>query len=562
MNLKYAVFVLAMATGVVKGQKQDYQMPLNIPALLSGNYGELRANHFHSGIDFKTQGVVGKPVFAVMDGYVSRVSVSPWGYGLAIYLTHPNGTTSVYGHLDRFNKTIAKYVSDHQYKNETFSADLTLKPNEIKVKKGEEIARAGNSGSSGGPHLHFEIRNTKTEEPLDPLAYLPAVFKDTTKPKLKSVVVYAKEDEGVVNGLATQKEFPYVIPQKGKGAPHIKGPINAWGEIAFGVKANDYMDGVSNIFGVKTVALVVDKDTVFKSNIDRYRFDETRYLNAWIDYDLWRTNRSFVTKSYVENGNKLRFLNAKRQGWVTIDEERPYDVTYVLSDYFGNTTKVKFAVQGKKQAIPKEERTYDKIFKYNADNNFGNKKVKLDIDKGNLYDHVYFTYKERPDTAGYASIHVLNDKPIPLHKSGTVRIKVEDDKLENKRAYGIASVDKGRKRWIGGTYKNGWVEASIRELGSFTIIADTAKPSISAVGKDKWAANKKITLKIGDNLSGVQDYKCKIDGKFVVFALDGKTGLLTYKIEPARVAPGKHVLEVWLVDQCGNERTYKQNFAY
>lgn len=239
MRTRFLLFLLLFSS-LLRAQEAYYTDPLKIPLLLSGSFAELRSNHFHSGIDIKTQGVTGLPVYAVADGAVSRIVVSPTGYGNALYIDHPNGTTSVYGHLLRFSPEIQNYVKDKQYEKQSFKVDLKVPSYLFKVKKDEEIAKSGNSGSSGGPHLHFEIRDTKSEEPLNPLEYGFSVV-DNTPPKIFSLLVVPLSDTSTVNQQRTEKSYPVVFYD---GKYHLKNNpiIPAYGEIGFAIQANDYFD--------------------------------------------------------------------------------------------------------------------------------------------------------------------------------------------------------------------------------------------------------------------------------------------------------------------------------
>ncbi|MFR9165304.1 MAG: M23 family metallopeptidase [Dysgonomonas sp.] len=258
----------------------QYDSPLKIPVYLSANFGELRNNHFHSGIDIKTQGVINKPVYSVADGYISRISVSPSGYGLALYITHPEtGQTSVYGHLESFIPSVEKYVKSKQYEQESFRVNLSPEKNEFPVKRGQLIAYSGNTGSSGGPHVHFEIRDTETEHPLDPLVYYTDIIKDNVPPDLRGIAVYPIAEKGVVNNSSTPLRQNVTKAKNGNYLP-LKTDISAWGTIGIGVKAYDKMSATSNIYGVKIVRLYVDDNKVFESDINRYSFDETRALNS------------------------------------------------------------------------------------------------------------------------------------------------------------------------------------------------------------------------------------------------------------------------------------------
>ena len=225
----YKLYIAILFFFIQTISAQQLRQPFDFPILLSGNFGELRNNHFHSGIDFKTQGVEGKPIHAVQDGYVSRISVSPWGYGNGLYLTHPDGTTTVYGHLQRFAPSIARYIKTQQYEQESFNVNLFLDPDQLPVKKGEIVAYSGNTGSSGGPHLHFEVRDTESEEVLDPIEYFKEKITDTRAPKIQGILVCPQPGKGVVNGSSRKLELKPVTAKNGKQT--ITGKIEAWGEI-------------------------------------------------------------------------------------------------------------------------------------------------------------------------------------------------------------------------------------------------------------------------------------------------------------------------------------------
>ena len=360
---------------IINTNAQQLRNPFDFPILLSGNFGELRSNHFHSGIDFKTQGVEGKPVHTVQEGYVSRISVSPWGYGNGLYITHPDGTTTVYGHLQKFSKKIANYVKEQQYAQESFNVNLFLTPDLLPVEKNEVVALSGNTGSSGGPHLHFEIRDTETEEVMDPLDYFSDRITDTRPPKIQGIQIVPIEGKGVVNGKSKKLEIKPVTAKNGKQT--ITGKIEAWGEIGLAVKAYDYMDNTTNIYGVREITLTADSQVIFHSNLDKFAFDETRYLNTFTDYEEWKDHRSFYMRSFIEPGNRLRFLESVNRGILRIDEPRTYHLTYTLADAFGNATRLSIWIEGKKQEIPQIDTTHTELFHWGSENRFGAKGIRL-----------------------------------------------------------------------------------------------------------------------------------------------------------------------------------------
>ena len=408
MQIHHILAGIILLAGITSNiaEAQQLRKPMDIPVLLSGNFGELRSNHFHSGIDFKTQGVEGKPIHSVQDGYVSRISVSPWGYGNGLYITHPDGTTTVYGHLQKFSQKITAYLKEKQYEQESFNVNLSLTPDELPVKEGELVALSGNTGSSGGPHLHFEVRDTETEEPMDPIEYYKDLIKDTQAPKIQGIMVYSMPGKGVVNGSRRKLELKPVTAKNGKQT--LTGKIEAWGEIGLAVKGYDYMDNTSNIYGIKDITLTADSQVIFHSNLDRFAFDETRYLNSFTDFEEWNEHRSFYIKSFVDPGNRLRFIESLNRGILTIDEPRTYHLTYKLADAFGNTTQLSIRIEGKEQPIPEIDTENAELFHWWSDNRFGAKGIRLTIPKGNLYDDLYFRYSVKEDSAALGATHILH----------------------------------------------------------------------------------------------------------------------------------------------------------
>lgn len=540
-------------------EAQQLRKPMDIPVLLSGNFGELRSNHFHSGIDFKTQGVEGKPIHSVQDGYVSRISVSPWGYGNGLYITHPDGTTTVYGHLQKFSQKITAYLKEKQYEQESFNVNLSLTPDELPVKEGELVALSGNTGSSGGPHLHFEVRDTETEEPMDPIEYYKDLIKDTQAPKIQGIMVYSMPGKGVVNGSRRKLELKPVTAKNGKQT--LNGKIEAWGEIGLAVKGYDYMDNTSNIYGIKDITLTADSQVIFHSNLDRFAFDESRYLNSFTDFEEWKEHRSFYIKSFVDPGNRLRFIESLNRGILTIDEPRTYHLTYQLADAFGNTTQLSIQIEGKEQPIPEVDTENTELFHWWSDNRFGAKGIRLTIPKGNLYDDLYFRYSVKEDSTALGTTHILHNKPVAFHKSAKLSLRLQTDTLDNKLQYGIVRLQNGRRSWTGGVYRNGWVDADIKETGSYTLGQDLVPPTITPLNPATWVSKQAIALRLSDNLSGVQTYRGEIDGQYVLFEMNSKS-VITYHFDKERLARGKHTLKLVVTDACGNQSTYTYPFTW
>ena len=516
--------------------------PFDFPLLLSGNFGELRANHFHGGVDFKTQGVVGKPIRCIADGYISRVTVTPGGYGQAVYITHDNGYTSVHGHLHRFMTEVQQVVEAYQYEHETFAVDLKFDTDRFPLKQGEVFALAGNEGYSFGPHLHMEIRKTDTEEYIDPLQFYTDQVKDTTAPRAIHVMLYPQAGKGVVNGSSKKKVMALNAQQ---------GMVTAWGKIAAGIKAYDYMDGTSNNYGVRSVTLLVDSVEVFRSTVDGFLPDENRMINAWTDYEEYATRNSWFMRSQILPGNTWRMLQAdEEKGVVTINEERPYRFCYILEDLYGNRRTYRLVVQGKEQAIEPLHRGKH-FLKWNQGNVVQLPGMELVVPKGMLYEDVDLNCRVIADALDISFDYQLHDKPVPLHAGCPLVIGVRNYPVADMSKYYVARKYKGRKSSAGGSFKDGYMHTTIRELGTYSVAVDTVAPSIVPLNKPQWKTGN-IQFKIRDSETGIKDYKVYIDGKFILFKFASKNAVLSC-MHPNRIKRGmKHRMEVVVTDYCGN----------
>ena len=537
-----ALVSVPMALTAQEKSVNPFISPFDFPLLLSGNFGELRANHFHGGVDFKTQGVVGKPIRCIADGYISRVTVTPGGYGQAVYITHDNGYTSVHGHLHRFMAEVQQVVEAYQYEHETFAVDLKFEADRFPLKQGEVFALAGNEGYSFGPHLHMEIRKTDTQEYIDPLQFYTDLLKDTTAPRATHVMLYPQAGKGVVNGSSKKK----VMPLNGQ-----QGMVTAWGKIAAGIKAYDYMDGTSNNYGVRSVTLFVDSVEVFRSTVDGFLPDENRMINAWTDYEEYATRNSWFMRSQILPGNTWRMLQADDEGGVvTINEERPYRFCYVLEDLYGNRHTYRFVVQGKEQTI--EPLHKGKHFlKWNQGNVVQQPGMELVIPKGMLYEDVDLNCRVIADALDISFDYQLHDKAVPLHGGCPLVIGVRNYPVADMSKYYVARKYKGRKSSAGGSFKDGYMHTTIRELGTYSVAVDTVAPSVVPLNKPQWKTGN-IQFKIRDAETGIKDYKVFIDGKFVLFKFASKNATLSC-MHPNRIKRGmKHRMEVIVTDYCGN----------
>ena len=313
---------------------------------LSANMGELRPNHFHAGIDIKTNFATGLPVYAAQDGYVSRVRVSSHGYGNTLYITHPNGLVTVYAHLENFSESIKNYVINYQYKNETFELDHYLTKHLIKIKKGDIIAMSGNTGSSGGPHLHFEVRDS-LERVLNPLQYGFTEIKDNLPPVIQKIAVKPLDINSRVHNEFNLKEWN--VSRKLDGTYQIPNTIEAYGSVGLEIKVYDKMNETSNIYGINCIELFVNGEEVFYHNIETFAFDESKYINVHIDYEYLVSHRQRLERCYVADGNKLSTYNKVRnRGRITIAPNEVKNIEIRVYDTFGNKSILKCSIKGVK----------------------------------------------------------------------------------------------------------------------------------------------------------------------------------------------------------------------
>lgn len=540
--------ILALALGgMLSAQAQHVQesnfcSPFDFPILLSANFGELRPNHFHNGLDIKTQGVTGKPIHCIADGYVSRVAVLHGGYGQVIYVTHPNGLTSVYGHVISFAKNIQACVRQYQYAHETFVCDLKFQPGQFPVKKGDIIALSGNEGASAGPHLHLELRRTETGEYIDPMPYFKHLLKDSKAPVGSLIGIYPIQGKGVVNGSSHKKLL---------AIGNLKQPVHAWGEIYTGISAKDYMDGTSNFYGVHSVTLHVDSVQVFNSTTDKVLPDENRMINGFTDYEELTRTRRLIMRSYKLPGNRLRLLHTnENRGAVTIDEERDYHFRYVLEDNFGNRRTYQFIVKGKRQDIPEYKPEANEMLYWNRTNVIQKPGMELVVPRYHVYENVPLRTDMRGDSSRIAFDYILDAGRTPIHSYCDLSIGLRHMPVADTTKYYIVQKAGKWRSSMGGKYANGWIKTRVRSLGTFSVDVDTIAPQITPIGQGGWRTSRNIRFRIKDMESGIGSYKVYIDGKFVLFGL--KKGILVIQ-DPEKVKKGvPHKLEVTVTDQCGN----------
>ena len=374
---------------------QDYfESPLDIPIVLAGTFGELRSNHFHSGIDIKTQRRQGLPVYAIAEGVVTRIKISHWGYGKALYVAHPNGHTSVYAHLQKFSPEIEAYVKKEQYKKKSYQIELFPKLGDLNVEKGGVIAYTGNTGGSSGPHLHFEIRNSVNEKPTNPLLYGYKV-RDATNPSLIGLFGYPLSEEAHVNG--SQEKIQLNFKKQADGS-FMSDKVTALGTIGFGFNGFDRQDMAANKNGVFSVRQTVNGKVYSDYDFEKFSFGETRYINTLIDYAHFAKLKQRIQKCFKEPSNFLGIYNTLyNDGKISVEEGLSYNIELLISDFEGNETKVIIPVEGKNETItvPKKINKTDAFLMASKPDSFDLGAAKVFFPANTFYNDFYIDLEKR-----------------------------------------------------------------------------------------------------------------------------------------------------------------------
>lgn len=556
----FSMYLSSFAQTIQTGQypQNFFRYPLDLSPATAGSFGELRPNHFHSGLDFRTNGRTGFPVHAAYDGYVSRLRVQFGGFGNAVYITHPNGYTTVYGHLERFSPLLDQLVRAQQYLQQSFEVDFNLAPTQVMLCKDDVFAWSGNAGASAGPHLHFEIRDTQTEQTINAQLF-GLVIPDKVPPTLGSICIYH------LNGAPfSEKTFRQFLPVSGAaGKYHLAKPqtLELSGQIGFGITANDMTSASFNHNGIYSIELKLDGTTVYTFAAERFAFDQTHAINAYIDYPTFLTSRRWMQKCFILPGSKISlYPQSINRGVITFSDNNMHELEYVVKDVAGNTSTLTLKV---KSSIMKDRPIYraaGTLFRYDKQNEFSNDKIKVTVPTGNLYDDLDFTYTTLPQKPGtYSVVHRIHNKFTPLNDSYQLWIKPDVSLGAHADKAVIVNTDGICENSI---YEDGYVKCDAHTFGDYYIKIDTVPPvihSLTLQNGGSLSGVHKINFKMSDNLSGIKTYAGRIDGKWVLMEWDYKTRVLSYTFDNS-VAAGKHIFELTVTDNKNNSTTFSANF--
>ncbi|MGE0088196.1 MAG: M23 family metallopeptidase [Bacteroidales bacterium] len=546
--------------------KPSFQSPVDFPIYLAGNFGEIRAEHFHAGIDIKTQGVEGKKIYSVDDGYISRIKITANGYGKTLYVDHPNGYTSVYGHLSTFTSEINSLIKNLQYQNKKFEIDYFPKADELKVKKGDLIAFSGNTGQSSGPHLHFEIRDSRNQNPLNPLLFNFPIT-DNIAPVFNSFIIYPTSKNSLINGIH-QPGFYNLI--KENGDYRIADTLKLSGKFYFGYEIYDFLNGSKNRCGIYTLSVLINNEEVYYHLIDNIAFSEMGYVKSHIDYsEKIRTKKTVQTTYIAPNNNLSIYKKRNNQGIFDFSSDSIFNIQLIATDVHGNKSNISFIVRG--TSITNNQTTdyhanttpYD----WNVENRFSTENIQLIFPAKIFFDTLSFTYATAdPMENSYSLVHKIHNKYTPILKSYSASIKTINLPAElTEKALIVQKNGNDKIVAFGGDYINGYITTPLKEFGDYYVLVDTLAPLTTPILKEKNIIHPDSTIRftIKDDLSGIKTYNGYIDNNWALFEYDQKNDLLFYILDGQRINRNtNHELELFVIDKKENISTYYTTFYW
>lgn len=553
------IFILLISSSLISQNnllKQEKTNPLDIPIILSGTYGELRSNHFHSGIDIKTKGIQGLNVYSYASGYVSRIKVSHGGYGKALYIKHPDGNTTVYAHLKKFSSKIEEIVKSKQYKRESYEIEFFPKENEISVLENEIIAFSGNTGGTTGPHLHFEVRD-KNQIPVNPLINSSIYIEDDRTPFFKKLF-YKSYDSNNVFDSQTELKINKIT-----SSLYVSDTLKSSGKIGIGIVAFDKHNRANNSNGIFKIITSLNNQNLLKILFDSISFDKTKHINTFIDYSFFKNHKIRIQKLFIEENNPLDLYSSNiNNGFITIKNKEFYKYEVNIYDANGNKSKLVVPILGVKTNKPLKlvnnhvELTYiERNKKYELEFN----SVRVSILEETFYNNLLLEAKFEND------ILSIDKDTIPLLKPITIYFNTDryNDSIKNQLYIAKLSDNKKMTSYNYTTDFSNGKKSSTKSLGRYTLGIDTINPSISPIGfkENDWISNfSNLKIKVNDVGSGIRSYNGWINNKWILFELNTKKGILVYDFDDNVVRKAKNNLHIEIIDNVGNRTEYKTTF--
>jgi len=563
------IFLAFLFTELFSQETPHFDPPVKIPMYLSGNFGEIRPDHPHSGIDIKTQGVTGHKVYAAADGYISRIKVQSGGYGYSLYIDHPGGYTTQYGHLERYRADIEEYVKKVQYAQQSFTVDIYPPAEQFRISRGDFIALSGNSGSSAGPHLHFEIRTSADQVPTNVLQYAFPI-QDDIAPRFFNLLVYPVGEDSQVLGSRKKLILPVI---QNSGSYHLKDDrtIGVNGDVGFGTEVFDYLNGSSNRCGVYLLDMQLDGRILFSLKMDRFTFAESRYINAHADYgEIVDQNMKAHRLFRLPNDRFSVYEQLQNNGIIHLEDTLLHTVSIHATDVAGNSSGLEFRIRkaALRPMVAGMNEAEQQIMKWDEANRFSRENISLSIPAKSLYEDIVFTFSTLPATKGlYSEWFSVHSEETPLHTAYTLKIIPADLPRDLYAKALIVTRDKNaRLSAVGGEADGDFISVRSLKFGEFSIAVDTLAPVITPVniskGKDMRSVSA-IKFTATDELSGIRNYRCYIDSKWVLMAYDAKNNLLSYSFDEQRLEKNRtHELELYVTDNKGNTSLFHTFFTW
>ena len=530
--------------------KTDFISPLDIPFSLSGTFGEPRNTHFHLGIDIKTQGKEGWEVKSISSGHISRIRVSLGGYGKALYIDHPDKTSSVYAHLKKFGPKIEAYIKSLQYKKESYTIQKFPKKGELNIAAGEVIGYSGNTGSSSGPHLHFEIRDTESQKPLNPLLFnLP--INDSQRPQIQELFLFYPQK----NNTLMHSEF--VSLKKVNDSTYHTPIINSSGKIGLGLRMFDRQDFSYSRNGIYKARVDINGKTIVRYEFDQLDYSDSEKLFVNVDYPTYKQKKNKIQKLFFQNHKPLTFMKSLTdEGLFNIEIGKSYQVRVVIEDFSGNASYIVMYIEGANKRIPNKklegkliEPRFDYILTFNDKEVFFPKKT--------FFENAIIQIEEAKNTIR------IGPNLFPFNNPYEIQFKTNEKDTIKLRQTFIAKKTGEKLSFLPTTLDKGHWKTKVEDMGDFTLARDSVAPKISPFNfrTNQWLSNFKfIEVKISDDFSGIKSYKGSINGQWALFEYEPKRKLLTYDFSDKVFEEAKHELELEVEDNVGNRSIYKTIF--
>ncbi len=558
-TLKIFILFFIQFTIAQNPYPQDYfKSPLDITLVLAGTFAELRSNHFHSGLDIKTQQREGLNVYAAAEGYVSRIKISHFGYGKALYITHPNGYTTVYAHLKKFAPKIEEFIKKYQYEKESFEVEVFPELESLPIVSGEIVAFSGNTGGSGGPHLHFEIRD-KEERPINPMLF-GLEIKDSQAPQILAAFAYPIGENAHINKSTELTKLR--LKQEQNGSYTVEN-IKAFGKIGFGIETHDRLDLAANKNGVSNIQTFYNGNKNLEIDFKRFSFSETQHLNRLIDFEYYKTEKTRIQKLFVQQNNPLSlFKDLNNNGYIQIEDSTASVYKVLVKDFKNNEAWLTINIKGTKadSLKPKYIKATDYFLYADQSTTLEKENVSVYIPSNTFYDDFFIDFNVVNDTL------TLHEPIIPLQKNLVINFDITNFNDVDKSKLYIGRLSQyGNKIYYVSAIKEGnTITAFTKTLGTYALGIDIDEPTIKTVNfqEGKWLSKHRyLTLKIDDETSGINSYRATINGEWVLMEYDYKKNTLIYDFNDAVIKnETKFNLKIIVTDNVGNSSTFETIF--